>query len=88
MIAEDYEPDYRIAAALRVSRRTIEYWKKRPDVMARVQEIAERVAKRLDAHYDRLAWLRDRESCQMSLGSRNELVRLSALMRLKEMGAL
>ena len=88
MIAEDLETDHRIATAVKVSRRTIQYWKKRPDVMARVQEIADRAAKRLDAHYDRLESLQDQESCRMSLSSRSELVRRAALIRLREMGAL
>ena len=88
MIAEDFEPDHRIAAAVGVSRRTIEYWKNRADVRARIQEIADRAAKRMDAHYDHLEWLRDLESCRMLLGSKSELVRLTALARLKEMGAL
>jgi len=59
MIAEDREPDHRIAAAVGVSRRTINYWKKRPDVSARVQEIAEEVSARLAAHYARYEWLRE-----------------------------
>jgi hypothetical protein len=52
MKAEDREPDYRIAAAVVLSVRTIQYWKKRSDVSARIQEIAKEVEARLAAHYD------------------------------------
>jgi hypothetical protein len=88
MIAEDCEPDHRIAAAVGVSRRTIEYWKHRPDVRARVQEIAEEVSARLAAHYARYEWLRERESCRMILDSKSPTLKRVALLRLQEMGAL
>jgi hypothetical protein len=88
MIAEDREPDYRIAASVGVSLRTVQYWKKRRDVKARVQEIADEAATRLEAHYDRLEWLRERECCQMDLNSGNPITKRVALMRLREMGAL
>ena len=88
MIAEDFEPDHRIAAVVGVSRRTIEYWKNRADVRARIQEIADKAAARMEAHYERLEWLRERECCKMTLGSKNYPAKLAALARLKEMGAL
>src|SRR2546421_245103 len=88
MIAEDREPDHRIAAAVGVSRRTIEYWKKRSDVRARVQEIAEEAGARMSAHYERRAWLWERECCRMALNSKSPVARRVALARLQEMGAL
>jgi len=86
MIAEDREPDHRIAAAVGVSRRTIEYWKKRADVAARIQEVADKAAARMEAHYDRLEWLEERERCKMTLGSKSYPARVAALARLREMG--
>jgi hypothetical protein len=85
MIAEDREPDHRIATAVGVSRRTIEYWKHRPDVRARVQEIAEEVSARLAAYYARYEWLRERESCRMILDSKSPILKRAALLRLQEM---
>jgi len=88
MIVEDREPDYRIAATVGVSLRTIQYWKKRPDVKARIQEIADGAAARIEAHFDRLEWLRERECCQMQTASKNDITKRVALIRLREMGAL
>jgi hypothetical protein len=88
MIAEDLEPDYRIAEVVGVSRRTIEYWKKRPDVKARIREIANEAAALMKAHHARLEWLREWECCQMSLNGRNYIMKRVALMRLREMGAI
>lgn len=88
MIAEDREPDHRIATAVGVSRRTIEYWKKRPDIRARVQEISGEVSARIAGQYEHFAWLQERESCRLALRSKNVMVRQAALARLQEMGAL
>jgi len=46
MIAEDRETDQRIAAVVGVSRRTIEYWKHRPDIKARISEICDAASER------------------------------------------
>ena len=86
MIAEDREPDHRIAATVGVSLRTIQYWKKRPDVRARIQRIANEAAARMAAHYERVEWLRERECCRMGLSSKNSITRRVSLMRLREMG--
>ena len=88
MIAHDTEPDYRIAEAVGVSRRTVNYWKKRPDVSTRVQEISDELSARLEAHYARLEWLRELECCRLELRSKNPITKQVALMRLREMGAL
>lgn len=87
MIAEDREPDDRIAAIVGVSRRTIAYWKKRPDVKARIQKIADEASARMEVHYERLDWLRERECCRMALSSKNSITRRAALMRLRELGS-
>ena len=88
MIAEDREPDHRIARALGVSRRTVQYWKKRPEVRARIREIVKEARARLEAHYERLEWLRERESCRIGLDSKNPITKRVMLMRLLEMRAL
>jgi hypothetical protein len=88
MIAEDREPDYLIAAAVGVSLRTIQYWKKRPDVKARIQEIANQTAIRLAAQYEHFERLREREICRMHLSGNNLPVKLTALARLREIDAL
>jgi len=88
MIAEDREPDRRIAAAVGVSRRTINYWKKRPDVSARVQEISDQASARLEVQYERFQWLWERECCRMDLCGKDSIFRRVALERLREMGAL
>jgi len=87
MIAEDCETDQHIATAVGVSRRTIANWKNRPDIKARIEEIADEAGNRIAAHYERLQWLRERESCRMGLNSTNSLTRTVSLMRLQEMGA-
>lgn len=85
MIAEDREPDYRIAAAVGVSRRTIEYWKKRPDVKARIQEIADEVSARIAANYERFEWLRERDCLLWQASRGNSIIKRVALERLREM---
>jgi Putative ATPase subunit of terminase (gpP-like) len=88
MIAADTEPDHRIAAMVGVSRRTIAYWKKRPDVQARVQKIVTTAAQRLEAHIERHSWLWERECCLRALESKSLIARRVALEQLREMGAL
>lgn len=88
MIAEDRETDEGIAATVRVSRRTIEYWKKRRDVRRRIGEILKEVSARMAAHYERFEWLQERKSCLSLARSRDSIVRNVALARLREMGAL
>jgi hypothetical protein len=88
MIAADTEPDYRIAAMVGVSRRTIAYWKNRQDVRARVQEIANAASRRIEAQIERQWWLWDRECCLGILNSGNPIARRVALAQLREMGAL
>ena len=88
MIAEDRETDYQIAKAVGVSLRTIQYWKRRPDVSARIEQIADEVGARLDEHYERFEWLREKESLEMQLNGKSDFMKHVALARLREMGAI
>ena len=85
MIAEDCEPDHRIARALGVSRRTVQYWKKRPEVRARIREIVKEAVAQLDAHYERLEWLWEVEICREGFASKNPITKRVALMRFQEL---
>ena len=75
MIAEDRETDQRIAAAVGVSRRTIEYWKHQPEIQARIAEICEAVSARLQNRIERHERLRAR----LSYAGRPALAKVQSL---------
>jgi hypothetical protein len=61
MLAEDRETDQQIAVVLGVSRRTIEYWKHRPEIQARIVELCEFAAARMQNRVEQHEWFWERE---------------------------
>src|SRR5882724_4325390 len=61
MIAEDRQTDQQIASTVGVSRRTIAYWKLRPEIKSRISEICEVAAARMEGRMERHEWLWERD---------------------------
>ena len=89
MIAEDRETDQQIAVVVGVSRRTIEYWKHRPEIQARITELCELAAARMQSQMERREWLWERDCLlQQAKTSKSHVARRVAVAQLSEMGAL
>jgi hypothetical protein len=89
LLAEDRQTDERIAAAVGVSRRTIEYWKHRPEIKARISEICDVAAAKMQAQIERHEWLWERDCLrQQASTSKSAIARRVAYQQLREMGAL
>lgn len=89
LLAEDRQTDQQIAAAVGVTRRTIGYWKCRPEIEARISEICDLAATRLQNHSERREWLWERDCLRREAStSKNSIARRVAVQMLQEMGAL
>jgi hypothetical protein len=88
MIAEDRQTDQQIAGAVGVSRRTIAYWKHRPEIKSRISEICEVAAARMESRTERHEWLWERDCLrQQASTSKSAIAHRVALQLLQEMGA-
>jgi Homeodomain-like domain len=88
LIAEDRQTDQQIAAAVGVSRRTIAYWKLRPEIKSRISEICEVAAARMESRMERHEWLWERDCLRREAStSKSAIARRVAFQLLQEMGA-
>jgi hypothetical protein len=88
MIAEDRQTDQKIAAAVGVSRRTIEYWKHRPEIKSRISEICDMASARMQNRMERHEWLWERDCLRRQAStSKSPVARRVAFQLLQEMGA-
>jgi len=86
MIAGDRETDQQIAAVVGVSRRTIEYWKHRNEIQARIAELCELAAERMQKREEQHEWLWERECLrQQARTSNSPVARKVAIAQLQGM---
>lgn len=87
MIAEDRETDQQIAVVVGVSRRTIEYWKHRPEIKVRIAEICDAAAGRMQNRMERHEWLWERDCLrQEAKSSKSPVARRVSIAQLQETG--
>jgi DNA-binding XRE family transcriptional regulator len=88
MIAEDRQTDQQIASSVGVSRRTIAYWKLRPEIKARISEICEVAAARMESRSERHEWLWERDCLRREAStSKSAIASRVAFQLFQEMGA-
>ena len=86
MIAEDRETDQQIAVVVGVSRRTVGYWKHRPEIQARIAELCELAATRMQSQVERHESFWERECLRrQAMKSKSPLARNVAIAQLHEM---
>jgi predicted phage gp36 major capsid-like protein len=89
LLAEDRKTDEQIAVIVGISRRTIQYWKHRPEIKSRIEEICELAATRLNARIERHEWLWERDCLRREAKtSKSQIARRVAIAQLSEMSAL